>query len=82
MGLNCRRFAGGSSSPLEQAIDEWPFLDQDLLVSTRSRKVCMTCHWFRHQAGVSCILVLTCQLHQGLLAHGVASHPPLPGMDR
>ena len=25
----------------------------------------MTCHWFRHHAGVSCIPVLTCQLHQG-----------------
>ena len=30
----------------------------------------MTCHWFRHHAGVNCIPVLTCQLHQGLLAHG------------
>jgi hypothetical protein len=36
----------------------------------RSRKVCMTCHWFRHHAGVNCIPVLTCQLHQGLIAHG------------
>ncbi len=26
---------------------------------TRSRKVCMTCHWFRHYAGVNCIPVLT-----------------------
>jgi len=25
----------------------------------------MTCHWFRHHAGVNCIPVLTCQLHQG-----------------
>jgi hypothetical protein len=30
----------------------------------------MTCHWFRHHAGVNCIPVLTCQLHQGLIAHG------------
>jgi hypothetical protein len=29
----------------------------------------MTCH-FRHHAGVNCIPVLTCQLHQGLIAHG------------
>lgn len=29
-------------------------------------KVCMTCHWFRHHAGVNRIPVLTCQLHQGL----------------
>ena len=30
----------------------------------------MTCHWFRHYAGVNCIPLLTCQLHQGLIAHG------------
>jgi hypothetical protein len=30
----------------------------------------MTCHWFRHHAGVNCIPVLTCQLHQRLIAHG------------
>jgi hypothetical protein len=30
----------------------------------------MTCHWFPHHAGTSCIPVLTWQLHQGLLAHG------------
>jgi hypothetical protein len=30
----------------------------------------MTCDWFRHCAGVNCIPVLTCQLHQGLIAHG------------
>jgi len=30
----------------------------------------MTCHFFRHHAGVNCIQVLTCQLHQGLIAHG------------
>jgi hypothetical protein len=51
-------------------VEEWPYLDQDVLVSTRSRKVCMTCHWFRHHAGPECIPLLTCQLHQGLLAQG------------
>jgi hypothetical protein len=30
----------------------------------------MTCHWFEHHAGVNCIPLLTCQLHQGLIAHG------------
>jgi hypothetical protein len=30
----------------------------------------MTCHWFRHHAGVNCIPVLTCQLNQGLIVHG------------
>ena len=30
----------------------------------------MICHWFRHSGEASCIPVLTCQLHQELLAHG------------
>jgi hypothetical protein len=30
----------------------------------------MTCHFFRHHAGVNCIQVLTCQLHQGLIGQG------------
>ena len=38
---------------LEQPIEEWPYLDQEVLLHTRSRKVCMTCHWFRHHAGVT-----------------------------
>jgi hypothetical protein len=50
--------------------EEWPYLDEEVLVASRSRKVCMTCHFFRHHAGVNCIPVLTCQLHQGLLTHG------------
>jgi hypothetical protein len=55
---------------LEAAVEEWPCLDQKVLVRARSHRVCMTCHWFRHHAGVNCIPVLTCQLHQGLIAHG------------
>jgi hypothetical protein len=41
-------------------IEDWPWLDQAVLRSSRSRKVCMTCHWFRHHAGVNCIPMLTC----------------------
>ncbi len=44
---------------------QWPYLDEAVLLKTRSRKVCMTCHWLRHHAGVNCIPLLTCQLHQG-----------------
>jgi len=72
MGSRLRR----SSSPeppsgkLEQPIDEWPYLDRQQLQPSRSRMVCMTCHFFRHHSGVNCIPVLTCQLHQGLLAQG------------
>jgi hypothetical protein len=52
---------------LETPIEEWPYLDGDVLLKTRSRKVCTTCHRFRHHAGVNCIPVLTCRLHQGLI---------------
>jgi len=40
--------------------EEWPYLDEEVLVARRSRKVCMTCHWFRHHSGVNGIPVLTC----------------------
>jgi hypothetical protein len=56
--------------PIEIPLEEWPFLDQQVLLQTRSSMVCMTCHWFRHHAGVNGIPLLTCQLHQGLIAHG------------
>jgi hypothetical protein len=48
---------------------EQPCIDQQVLARSLSRKVCMTCHWFRHHSGVNCIPLLTCQFHQGLLAH-------------
>lgn len=51
-------------------LEEWSFLDGAVLHPSRSGKVCLSCHWFRHHAGVSCIPLLTCQLHQGLLVHG------------
>lgn len=59
-----------SRDPREDPVEEWPYLDQDVLVPTRSRRVCMTCHWFRHHAGPNCIPLLTCQSYQGLLAQG------------
>ncbi|MFM2159316.1 MAG: hypothetical protein RLZZ124_1790 [Cyanobacteriota bacterium] len=67
-----RRPEGGvEEGGLEQGgLEEWPYLDPAVLVRARSRKVCMTCHWFRHHAGVGCIPLLTCRLHQGLIAHG------------
>ena len=43
---------------LEAPVEEWPYLDEGTLLKTRSRKFCMTCHWFRHHAGVNCIPVL------------------------
>jgi hypothetical protein len=50
--------------------EAWPYLDEGVLRPSQSRKVCMTCHWFRHHPGAECIPVLTCQLHQGLIAQG------------
>jgi hypothetical protein len=50
------------------AIEDWPWLDQDVLCSSRSRQVCMTCHFFRHHPGPNGIPLLTCHLHQGLIA--------------
>lgn len=53
-----------------EPIDRWPYLDGKVLRSTRSPRVCMTCHWFRPWAAPDGISLLTCQLQQGLIAHG------------
>ena len=55
---------------LDTPIEEWSYLDECTMQKTRSRKVCMTCHWFGHHAGAQCIPLLTCQLHRGLIAQG------------
>ena len=34
------------AAKLEIPIEEWPYLDEAVLLKTRSRKVCMTCHCF------------------------------------
>jgi hypothetical protein len=69
MALRCPRPIGPVDR-IDLPAEEWPYLDEAVLVKTHSRKVCMTCHWLRHHAGVNCIPVLTCQLHQALIAHG------------
>ena len=53
-----------------EAIEDWPWLDQDVLRTRRSRQVCMTCHFFRLHPEPDGIPLLACQLHQGLIAHG------------
>jgi hypothetical protein len=65
-----RRPLSPRSSSLDAPIEEWPYLDQEVLLTSRSRQVCLTCHWFRHHAGPNCVPLLTCQLRQGLIAHG------------
>jgi hypothetical protein len=68
---------------LDLPIEEWPYLDEVVLLKTRSRKVCMTCHWFRHHAGVNCIPVLTClSAAPGANRPWQAPHQQLPGVDR
>lgn len=69
MGVLLRR-PEALAARLDLPVEEWPYLDEGTLLRTRSSRVCMTCHWFRHHAGVHCIPLLTCQLHQGLIAHG------------
>ncbi|MFN9623414.1 MAG: galactose oxidase [Cyanobacteriota bacterium] len=69
MALPSSPGAGAASSPSD-TIEDWPFLDQDRLLVSRSHKVCLTCHWFRHHAGPNCVPLLVCQLHRGLIAHG------------
>ena len=52
MALSRSRAARSVAAAVEAAGDceAWPYLDGDVLLASRSRKVCMTCHWFRHHA--------------------------------
>jgi hypothetical protein len=36
----------GPVDRIDLPAEEWPFLDQEVLVQAQSRKVCMTCHSF------------------------------------
>jgi hypothetical protein len=54
----------------DEAIEDWPWLDQEMLHRSRSHQVCMTCHFLRHHPGPDSFPLLTCHLHQGLIAHG------------
>ena len=51
---------------LEASVEEWPYLESEVLAKNHSCKVCMTCRFFRHHPGANCIPVLACQLHKGL----------------
>ena len=37
------------------ALRQRPYRDEAVMLKTRSRKVCMTGHWFRHHARVNCV---------------------------
>ena len=52
-------------------VEVWPQLGEPVLRSSRSRKVCMTCHFFRHRVAADGIPELTCELHRALIPQGV-----------
>jgi hypothetical protein len=55
----------------DTALMQWAMANGfPVLRSSRSRQVCMTCHFFRHHPGPNGIPLLICHLHQGLIAHG------------
>jgi hypothetical protein len=60
----------GPSEPRPESIEEWSWLEADVLHLSASHRVCMTCHWFGHEAEPNCIPVLVCRLHQGLVTQG------------
>lgn len=48
----------------------WSLLSPSVLRGSHSRKVCMTCHFFRHRAVEGGIPLLTCELHGALVPQG------------
>jgi hypothetical protein len=55
---------------------KWPYLDEGTLLKTRRRKVCITCHWFRHHACVgflSQLSLLEVSAMPHFLGRGVSS---------
>jgi hypothetical protein len=64
------RFRRSASESRPEAFEEWPLLGSELLHPSVGQRVCMTCHWFGHEAGPNCIPYLVCRLHQGLVTQG------------
>ncbi len=48
----------------------WPYLGPERLLPSRSRRICLTCRWFRHHLDSEGIPLLSCHWHQGLICHG------------
>ena len=53
-----------------ETVEEWRYLDIDVLRPARSSKVFMTCQHFRYEVGRHCVTLLTCPIHQGLIPQG------------
>ena len=53
-----------------ETVEEWRYLDIDVLRPARSSRVCMTCQHFRYEVGRHCVTLLTCPIHQDLIPQG------------
>ena len=51
-------------------VDEWPYLHPRIMLPSSSRRFCLNCRWFAHQAEPNGIPLLCCQLHEGLIIDG------------
>ena len=52
MGVQLPRPAA-LAAKLETPIEEWLYLNEDVLLKTSSRKVRMACHWLEQHEGVN-----------------------------
>ena len=55
----------------KELVEVWLQLREPVLRSRRSRKVCMSCHFFRHRVAADGIPEFTCELHRALIGQGV-----------
>lgn len=59
-----------AASPAVAPAEAWDHLDLDVLRSSRSGAVCLTCQHFRYEVGRLGVTLLTCPLHRGLIPQG------------
>ena len=50
--------------------DHWPYLDEEQLQRSRGRRFCLSCQWFAHHPGSSCVPLLLCGWHQRQIVQG------------
>jgi hypothetical protein len=62
--------AMSATPPPRLSLASWPYLGPEQLLPSRSRQVCLTCHWFRHHVEADGLPLLSCQWHQALICHG------------
>ena len=59
-------------SPVEvlENPEEWDYFTDLELMKSRGSSICMTCEHFTYTCDKSCVILLTCPLHQPLIPHG------------